>query len=57
MILAGGLSTRYGGSPKGLERVHGVRIIDRVRAALEPVVDDLLLIANDDAAGGVASRR
>jgi len=31
--------------------VHGVRIIDRVRAALEPVVDDLLLIANDDAAG------
>ncbi len=39
------------GTPKGLERVHGVRIIDRVRAALEPVVDDLLLIANDDAAG------
>jgi hypothetical protein len=37
--------------PKGLELVHGVRIIDRVRAALEPVVDDLLLIANDDAAG------
>jgi molybdopterin-guanine dinucleotide biosynthesis protein A len=31
--------------------VHGVRIIDRVRAALEPVVDDLLLIANDDGAG------
>jgi molybdopterin-guanine dinucleotide biosynthesis protein A len=50
-ILAGGLSTRYGGAPKGLERVQGVRIIDRVRAALEPVVDDLLLIANDDAAG------
>ena len=49
-ILAGGLSTRYGGAPKGLERVQGVRIIDRVRAALEPVVDDLLLIANDDAA-------
>jgi molybdopterin-guanine dinucleotide biosynthesis protein A len=36
--------------PKGLERVRGVRIIDRVRAALDPVVDDLLLIANDDAA-------
>jgi molybdopterin-guanine dinucleotide biosynthesis protein A len=46
-ILAGGLSTRYGGLPKGLERVHGVRIIDRVRAALEGVVDDMLLIAND----------
>jgi molybdopterin-guanine dinucleotide biosynthesis protein A len=49
-ILAGGLSTRYGGVPKGLERVGGIRIIDRVRAALEPVVDDLILIANDDAA-------
>ena len=51
VILAGGLATRYGGAPKGLERVHGIRIIDRVRAALEPVVDDLLLIANDPAAG------
>ncbi len=52
VILAGGLSTRYAGRPKGLELVHGERIIDRVRAALDPVVDDLLLIANDDAAGG-----
>jgi len=51
VVLAGGLSTRYAGKPKGLERVHGLRIIDRVRAALEPVVDDLLLIANDDGAG------
>ena len=51
VILAGGQSTRYGGQPKGLERVRGVRIIDRVRAALEPVVDDLLLVANDDRAG------
>ena len=51
VVLAGGLSTRYAGKPKGLELVHGVRIIDRVRAALEPVVDDLLLIANDNAAG------
>jgi molybdopterin-guanine dinucleotide biosynthesis protein A len=49
-ILAGGLATRYAGTPKGLERVGGVRIIDRARAALEPVVDELLLIANDDAA-------
>jgi molybdopterin-guanine dinucleotide biosynthesis protein A len=50
-ILAGGLSTRYGGLPKGLERVNGIRIIDRVRAALEPVVDDLVLVANDATAG------
>jgi molybdenum cofactor guanylyltransferase len=46
-ILAGGRSTRYGGAPKGLERVNGRRIIDRVRDALEPVVDELVLIAND----------
>jgi len=51
VILAGGLSTRYGGLPKGLERVGGVRIVDRIRAALTPVVDDLLVIANDDRAG------
>lgn len=49
-ILAGGLATRYGGSPKGLERVNGERIIDRARRALEPVVDDLLLVANDPGA-------
>ena len=46
-ILAGGRSTRYGGVPKGLEFVNGRRIIDRVRDALAPVVDDLLLVAND----------
>jgi molybdopterin-guanine dinucleotide biosynthesis protein A len=50
VILAGGQATRYGGLPKGLERVHGVRIVDRVRSALAPVVDDLLLIANDPSA-------
>ena len=47
VVLAGGRSTRYGGVPKGLELVNGRRIIDRVRDALEPVVNDLLLIAND----------
>ena len=52
VILAGGRATRYGGLPKGLETVSGVRIIDRVRSALEPVVDQLLLIANDDASVG-----
>jgi molybdopterin-guanine dinucleotide biosynthesis protein A len=46
VILAGGQATRYGGSPKGLERVGGVRIIDRVADALRPVTDDLWLIAN-----------
>jgi molybdopterin-guanine dinucleotide biosynthesis protein A len=47
VILAGGLSARYGGLPKGLERVGGERIIDRVARALRAVTDDLLLIAND----------
>lgn len=47
VILAGGGATRYGGLPKGLERVGGERIIDRVATALRAVTDDLLLIAND----------
>jgi len=50
VILAGGGATRYGGIPKGLERVGGERMIDRVAKALRAVTDDLLLIANDPAA-------
>lgn len=50
VILAGGGATRYGGLPKGLERVGGERIIDRVAKALRAVTDDLLLIANDPGA-------
>jgi molybdopterin-guanine dinucleotide biosynthesis protein A len=51
-VLAGGAASRYGGLPKGLERVGGRRIIDRVAAALGEVTDDLLLIANDPAGAG-----
>lgn len=52
VILAGGEASRYGGRPKGLELVGGVRIIDRVARALAAAADDLLLIANTpDAAG------
>lgn len=50
VILAGGMATRYGGRPKGLALIGGTRIIDRVAAALRPVTDELLLIANDPAA-------
>jgi molybdopterin-guanine dinucleotide biosynthesis protein A len=50
VILAGGAASRFGGAPKGLERVGGRRIIDRVAAALREVSDDLLLVANDPAA-------
>ena len=51
VILAGGNASRYGGAPKGLERVGGRRIIDRLAESLVPATDDLLLIANDPAAG------
>ncbi len=47
VILAGGGATRFGGKAKGLERVGGVRIIDRVAQALAESSDELLLIAND----------
>ncbi|HEU5183152.1 MAG TPA: molybdenum cofactor guanylyltransferase [Gemmatimonadaceae bacterium] len=50
VILAGGAASRYGGRPKGLERVGGLRVIDRVAEALREATDDLLLIANDPAA-------
>jgi molybdopterin-guanine dinucleotide biosynthesis protein A len=50
VVLAGGAATRYGGLPKGLERVAGRRIIDRVADALGDVTDDLLLVANDPVA-------
>lgn len=46
VILAGGGAARFGGAPKGLERVEGRRIIDRVAAVLRDVTDDLLLVAN-----------
>lgn len=52
VILAGGGATRYGGRPKGLERVGDRRIIDRAAEALRPVTDELLLISNDPAAAG-----
>lgn len=50
VILAGGGATRYGGRAKGLERVAGRRILDRVADALARTTDDLLLVANDPGA-------
>jgi molybdenum cofactor guanylyltransferase len=49
-IIAGGRATRFGGAPKGLELVGGVRIIDRVAAALRESCDELIIVANDAAA-------
>ena len=46
-VLAGGGATRYGGKPKGLERVGGERILDRLVAALSSAIGDApLLVAN-----------
>lgn len=50
VILAGGQATRYGGLPKGLERVAGERVIDRVAGVLAQTTDELLLIANSPSA-------
>lgn len=53
MILAGGASSRFGGRPKGLERVGGVRILDRLVAEFEVAFGSApLLVANDAGAGG-----
>jgi molybdopterin-guanine dinucleotide biosynthesis protein A len=50
VILAGGPATRFGGRPKGLAHVRGIRVIDRVADALRAATDELLLVANDPAA-------
>ena len=51
-ILAGGRATRFGGAPKGLEVVGGVRILDRLVATLERALGSApLLVANAAAAG------
>lgn len=47
VVLAGGLSTRYG-SPKALATVGGHRIVDRAAAALREVTDRVVAIANDE---------
>ncbi len=49
-IIAGGRATRFGGVAKGLEQVGGVRIIDRVAAALRESCDELIVVANDPSA-------
>ena len=43
-ILAGGQARRFGGGAKGLEVVGGVRIVDRVLAALHEVASEVVLV-------------
>jgi molybdopterin-guanine dinucleotide biosynthesis protein A len=45
-IIAGGRSVRFG-APKPLAVLAGRRLVDRVAAALEPVSEAVVLIAND----------
>jgi molybdopterin-guanine dinucleotide biosynthesis protein A len=52
-ILAGGGATRFGGGPKGLERVGGMRILDRlVDAFTEALGRKPLLVASAPGAAG-----
>jgi molybdopterin-guanine dinucleotide biosynthesis protein A len=51
-VLAGGLASRFEGKPKGLERVGGDRILDRVVSAVSAATGEApLLIANAPDAG------
>jgi molybdopterin-guanine dinucleotide biosynthesis protein A len=51
-ILAGGEATRFGGRPKGLERIGGERILDRlVRVLTAALGNPPLLVANAPDAG------
>lgn len=45
-IVAGGGAVRFGGAPKGLHRVGGVRIIDRVASALRATTSELMVVSN-----------
>ena len=51
-ILAGGASSRMGGTPKGLMEIGGARMIDRAAAALRGAADTMMVVANDPAASG-----
>lgn len=50
VLLAGGAARRFGGRPKGLARLDGIRIADRVLAALRGASTTQRVIANDPAA-------
>lgn len=52
VVIAGGSSTRFG-SPKALAPLAGVRVVDRVAAALREAVDgDVVAIVNDPVLAG-----
>jgi len=46
VILAGGLSTRYGGQNKALLEVGGVRILDRLFEVFKQVFTEIIIVTN-----------
>lgn len=50
VLLAGGAARRFGGWPKGLATIGGVRIADRGLAALREATTSQIVVANDPAA-------
>ncbi len=53
VMLAGGASSRFGGKPKGLERIGGERIADRTLRSLQAATGARpLIIANHEEATG-----
>ncbi len=50
VILAGGLARRMGGGDKGLHRVGGERVLDRLLQRMAPQVAGLIINANGDPA-------
>jgi len=50
LVLAGGLARRMGGGDKGLIRIGGMSILDRVLARLKPACSGIVLNANGDPA-------
>jgi molybdenum cofactor guanylyltransferase len=50
VLLAGGASSRFGGTPKGLLPFRGGRLADAALAALCESCDDVVIAANDAAA-------
>jgi len=46
-LMAGGTATRFGGMPKGLALIDGLRIADRAMVALRGATDRQLVVAND----------
>ena len=50
VLLAGGAARRFRGMPKGLALVDGLRIADRVLAALRGATERQIVVANDERA-------